>query len=67
MYYSDLPSDIPTDEDVLAMIEKINKEGTPVNIQPAAIVNNQGKHQILISKSKIYKWIPVFAGMVVWH
>jgi hypothetical protein len=42
MYYSDLPSDIPTDEDVLAMIEKINKEGTPVDIQPAAIVNNQG-------------------------
>ena len=33
MYYSDLPSDIPTDEDMLVLLEKLNKEGTGLNNQ----------------------------------
>ena len=40
MYYSDLPSDIPTDEDVLALLEKINKETAAGNNQPGATFGN---------------------------
>ena len=31
-HYADLPSDIPADEDVLALLDKMNKEGPVQNI-----------------------------------
>jgi peroxiredoxin len=33
MHYADLPSDIPTDDDVLSILDKVNKESEGVNPQ----------------------------------
>jgi peroxiredoxin len=30
MHYADLPSDIPTDEEILALLDKINNEAGPI-------------------------------------
>jgi len=36
MHYSDLPSDIPTDEEVLALLDKLNGEKSVPETKPAA-------------------------------
>ena len=34
MHYADLPSDIPTDEEILALLDKLNSETVALIINP---------------------------------
>ena len=40
MHYADLPSDIPTDEEILALLDKLNTETGGIEIKPPVVETN---------------------------